>query len=170
MFSKDAKAYKHTIPESLYKTSSRNENNNIHPFIFKKNPNCLNTRKRHKIRIIQHQQRKKQLDQTTSVKEDFSRRIFLKLLRKTTTSILSPTLYTKHHRGIKMTIFTNLFSRKILTASTERKRHKILSIQNQRGKKQLEQSTSVKEDFFKAVARRKFMLLTKSLSGLNIKM
>lgn len=111
MFSKDAKAYKHTIPESLYKTSSRNENNNIHPFIFKKNPNCLNTRKRHKIRIIQHQQRKKQLDQTTSVKEDFSRRIFLKLLRKPTTSILSPTLYTKSSRNKNDNIHQFIFQK-----------------------------------------------------------
>lgn len=163
MFSKDAKAYKHTIPESLYKTSSRNENYNIHQFIFKKNPNCLNTRKRHKIRIIQNQQRKKQLEQSTSVKD------FFKAVAKGNYKHIIPDSLYETHRGMKMTIFTNLFSRKILTASTERKRHKIRIIQNQQGKKQLDQSTSV-EDFFKAVARRKFMLLTKSLSGLTIKM
>lgn len=164
MFSKDAKAYKHTIPESLYKTSLRNENYNIHQFIFKKNPNCLNTRKRHKIRIIQNQQRKKQLEQSTSVKD------FFKAVAKGNYKHTIPDSLYETHRGMKMTIFTNLFSRKILTASTERKRHKIRIIQNQQGKKQLEQSNSVKEDFFKAVARRKFMLLTKSLRGLTIKM
>lgn len=102
---------------------------------------------------------KKQLEQSTSVKD------FFKAVAKGNYKHTIPDSLYETHRGMKMTIFTNLFSRKILTASTERKRHKIRIIQNQQGKKQLEQSNSVKEDFFKAVARRKFMLLTKSLKG-----
>lgn len=73
------------------------------------------------------------------------------------TSILSPSLYTKRHRGMKITIFTHLFSRKILTASTQGNATKFASSNTSKEKNSwtnnLREGGFFAEDFSKAVAK-----------------